>query len=114
MRSLPLLCASVLDGHVLRTEPCSGAACGWWRGGGCSAHAATEATLAEWLGYTTGPLPPCPIAERCTWNITALREGHTACFPRRTGDVCEHQGGEFNAFDYAYGLESSQQESEES
>lgn len=48
------------------------------------------------------------------WNITALREGHTACFPRRTGDVCEHQGGEFNAFDYAYGLESSQRESEES
>ena len=42
------------------------------------------------------------------WHAMALREGHAACFPRRTGDVCEHQGGEFNAFDYAEAMESAE------
>ena len=108
MKRLPMLCASVHVSGVLSTEPCEGASCSWWKRGGCSAHASTEDALAGWLGYARGPLPPCPIAERCMWHAMALREGHAACFPRRTGDVCEHQGGEFNAFDYAEAMESAE------
>lgn len=98
-RHLPLVCPSNEGPKSLglTSEPCTRAACTWWKDG-CTAGAQTTKDYARWF---KGELPACPIAEQCTWNVDAVKRGEPGCAPRRLGLLCEHQGGEWNTFDMA-------------
>jgi hypothetical protein len=44
---------------------------------------------------------PCALAERCRWHVDAVSRGLDHCVVRRLGEICEHQGGQWNTFDMA-------------
>jgi hypothetical protein len=105
-RRLPLAiqCPSVDDpnrrfeerfGH----EPCLGSKCALWSGR-CEAADETEASYGAILGRF-GMAPECPLANRCRWHIQAVRDGKPGCAVRRLGELCQHQGGDWNTFEMA-------------
>lgn len=78
----------------LVSEPCTRAACTWWKDGDCTA----QRTVVEEYGRFMDVDPvaaQCPKAEACTWHR------HGPCAVRRLGMLCEHVGGEWNTFQMA-------------
>jgi hypothetical protein len=106
-RRLKLVCASNDDHeHGFHTAPCSGKACGWWSKvtNRCTAgeELSSEELYGRWFtAERDAKMPPCPIADRCTWNVDAIKRGEPGCGVRRLGLVCEHQGGEWRTWDMA-------------
>jgi hypothetical protein len=93
-RRLPLVCPSVGSVAEMISEPCTRAACDWWKNGRCSAHTSVVEEYAHYLDKI--PLAPaCPKASACTWH----RSG--PCAVRRLGMLCEHEGGEWNTWQMA-------------
>jgi hypothetical protein len=107
MRKLPLICASNEGGMDAQgnpigfhTTPCEGKSCYWHQDGACSAGAAVTRDYGKWVKPET-VLPSCPLADRCAWNVEAVKRGEPACGVRRLGMICEHQGGDWNTFQMA-------------
>ncbi len=101
-RRLPLLCPSNAGGGKgFHMKPCEEAPCAWWAEGACSASLDLEKDYEHRMLplRTDRTMPPCKRTEQCRWHIEAVNRGHMACPPRRLGEVCEHQGGEWNTFD---------------
>jgi hypothetical protein len=87
--SAPIQCPSVSDGATFFHEPCTSGACHWW-GGRCTARDTVP------LGRLKKKLS-CPLATKCRWGLEAP-DG--LCPPMTYGTLCEHQGGDFNTFDF--------------
>lgn len=107
MKKLPLLCASNEGGYDeqdqplgFHTTPCTGKKCTWFEKGACSAGTKLSDEYRRWF-KPDSEIPPCPIAERCTWNVEAVARNEPACGVRRLGMICEHQGGEWNTWQMA-------------
>lgn len=94
-RAMKPQCPSVGTASVMYHEPCNGPECMWWKGGGCSA----QATVVPLLKISRQKPKTCDIALSCRWHMDAVRSGESACVVRRSGDLCQHQGGEYNTFD---------------
>lgn len=88
-----LRCPSVGTQAAMVHEPCQGAACSWWE-----SECKAQESVAPLLKISRKPPRPCNLAPRCRWHFDATQRGETACAVRRSGDLCEHQGGEYNTF----------------
>jgi hypothetical protein len=82
-------CPSVSYGvSTLAHEPCT--CCDvWWKDGRCTAAESVP------RGGERKVLA-CPLSSRCRWAI----QGGGFCPPMTHGELCEHQGGTFNAFHF--------------
>jgi hypothetical protein len=98
MRRLPILqCPSVGDHLRFYSEPCTRGACSNWREGQCTAVTETEEAYSVVMDQYPDP-GECPMASQCRWHVQAVENGQTKCLVRRLGELCEHQGGEWNTF----------------
>ena len=87
---MAIQCPSVQEGFgPLKHEPCSRAACTWWDGRCTAVDTVPRGRLRRRLA--------CPMADRCRW---AKESPRGVCPPMTHGELCEHQGGTFNTFDY--------------
>ena len=79
-------------------EPCAASKCHWWENKKCSAVSTVP------VGNLTKKLK-CALAPRCRWAHQSIGG---VCPPMTHGTLCEHQGGDFNTFDFEeYGHELS-------
>lgn len=96
-----MICPSLLEGGVLRTDDCNGPDCAWWAASaGCTAQASTEEVVGKFTPAAV--MPDCGIESSCMWGVQAAAVGLPGCLPRRMGDTCQHRGGDFNAFELDY------------
>jgi hypothetical protein len=80
-------------------EPCAGQRCVFWNKR-CGAADEIEVSYGSLLGRF--PLAPeCALSNRCRWHIQAIRDGKPGCLVRRLGELCQHQGGDWNTFEMA-------------
>jgi hypothetical protein len=70
-------------------EPCTRARCTWW-----NERCTAKDTVP--IGRLRRRIK-CALASRCRW---ALESSRGICPPMTHGTVCEHQGGDFNTFDF--------------
>lgn len=101
MKRLPVIqCPSLEDDMVFKHENCTQKACALWDDGRCTAADDTQEAYAALLDRFPDP-GACPLAERCRWHLQAVEQGDSKCLVRRLGELCEHQGGEWNTFEMA-------------
>ena len=94
-----LQCPSVGDALQFVHEPCTREACTFWAGH-CTAAVDTEQAYGKLLDHYSDP-GACTLASQCRWHVQAVEHGQTKCLVRRLGEICEHQGGDWNTFEMA-------------
>lgn len=85
-------CPSVESSGVLTHEPCTRDACTWWKKR-CTAVDTVP------LGLKSKRLE-CSLSKSCRWSKQST---NGICPPMTHGTLCEHQGGDFNTFDFEEG-----------
>lgn len=89
-------CPSVqVPGVGLVHEKCEGGSCTWWEKKCTAVDTIPLGNLTKKLRYKLAP--------QCRW---ARQSKDGVCPPMTHGTLCEHQGGDFNTFDFEeYGQE---------
>jgi hypothetical protein len=88
---MKIQCPSVGGVTQLTHEPCTQCHA-WW--GKLAKRCTAPETIP--VGNLTKKIH-CPLARVCRW---AIQSPDGVCVPMTYGTLCEHQGGDFNTFDF--------------